>query len=92
MSNECLTCKYRGKLYNSVHSSCKHPIVTKIMGDHEALMWLMVGIVENCRTIVSNPGLNVEFAHQGIEGGWASWPFNFDPRWLENCNGYEEVK
>lgn len=27
---------------------------------------------------------------QGIRRGWFNWPFNFDPVWLESCNGFEE--
>jgi len=26
----------------------------------------------------------------GIRGGWFFHPFNFDPRWLINCDGFEE--
>jgi hypothetical protein len=24
----------------------------------------------------------------GIKNGWFCWPFNFDPIWLESCNGF----
>lgn len=24
----------------------------------------------------------------GIKSGWFSWPLNFDPVWLESCNGF----
>ena len=24
----------------------------------------------------------------GIRGGWFMWPFNFDPVWVQECNGY----
>jgi hypothetical protein len=24
----------------------------------------------------------------GIRSGWFMWPVNFDPVWLENCNGF----
>lgn len=28
--------------------------------------------------------------HQiGIKGGWFLFPFNFDPRWLLTCDGFE---
>lgn len=28
----------------------------------------------------------------GIKNGWFFWPFNFDPVWLEECDGFEEVE
>jgi hypothetical protein len=35
--------------------------------------------------------IHVRFAKQGIEGGWADWPMNFDPVWLEWCTGFKMV-
>lgn len=26
----------------------------------------------------------------GRSQGWFFWPFNFDPVWLESCNGFKE--
>ena len=26
----------------------------------------------------------------GIRNGWFFWPFNFDPIWVIECNGFEE--
>lgn len=44
-----------------------------------------------------SPAVNVEGAKKlGIEGnphgiasGWFNWPYNFDPTWLDNCDGHE---
>jgi len=33
-------------------------------------------------------GLNVKGHPHGIKNGWFIWPFNFDPVWLENCDGF----
>jgi hypothetical protein len=33
--------------------------------------------------------LHIEFAAPGIRNGWAIWPVNFDPTWLERCDGFE---
>jgi len=32
--------------------------------------------------------LNIHAAAQGIHGGWFVWPVNFDPVWLEHCDGF----
>jgi len=26
----------------------------------------------------------------GIRRGWFIWPFNYDPVWLDECNGFKE--
>jgi hypothetical protein len=33
--------------------------------------------------------LNISASPHGIRMGWFAWPYNFDPVWLENCDGYE---
>ena len=37
-----------------------------------------------------NPLPNVKGAEHGIKKGWFNFPFNFDPVWLESCDGYEK--
>ena len=32
--------------------------------------------------------LNVTGSPHGIAHGWFNWPFNFDPVWLERCDGF----
>ena len=27
---------------------------------------------------------------QGIKGGWFRYPYNFDPTWLLECNGFKD--
>lgn len=36
--------------------------------------------------------LSPQFAEHGINNGWAFWPMNFDPVWLEKCNFYEKTE
>lgn len=33
--------------------------------------------------------LGVVGHEMGIRKGWFSWPHNFDPVWLKECNGFE---
>jgi hypothetical protein len=39
-----------------------------------------------------NPVPNVKGAAHGIKKGWFNFPFNFDPVWLENCDGFEKIE
>lgn len=87
----CSTCKHAGDVYNSCHASCKHPAVNEIISNSDDLMFLLDGIVNKKKIPYIHMSLKVDIKKQGIEGGWASWPFNFDPMWLDNCTGYEEV-
>lgn len=36
--------------------------------------------------------LGVKGVPHGIRMGWFLWPLNFDPAWLEQCNGFTAKK
>lgn len=78
MSVNCYDCKHRGGIPGDCHSKCQHPAIGS---DAEGLMMSM-GLVPNRLGIRGN-------AH-GIRNGWFCWPINFDPVWLESCNGFEQ--
>ncbi len=50
----------------------------------------------SCHSRCCHPGtktkLNIRGKPQGVRGGWFSWPVDFDPFWLENCDGFESTK
>jgi len=37
----------------------------------------------------ANIGAKVRGAAHGIKQGWFLWPINFDPVWLESCDGFK---
>jgi hypothetical protein len=89
---DCYKCKHRGQLTGDTHSKCLHPKVLKLVEDPLAAV---MGMMSRGRLpippsvgaqlgIVGNP--------HGIKKGWFNWPINFDPVWLENCNGFEPAK
>jgi hypothetical protein len=45
---------------------------------------MLVGTSEKAKQlgIIINP--------HGLRMGWASWPINFDPIWIEHCGGFEK--
>lgn len=53
--------------------SCKHR--RSLVGD------------EHSRCV--NHTARTQFNLHGMQKGWAWWPHNFDPVWLESCDGYE---
>jgi len=44
----------------------------------------------DCHISCENKCAKVEGHKHGIDSGWFWWPFNFDPTWLEKCNGFEK--
>lgn len=90
MSNFCLTCKHRGTVPNSRHSTCKHPDVLHMDCDTYAMVIQRLARGEEVIRITGAMG--VQFDKDGVDGNWALWPFNFDPIWLVECLGYEEAE
>lgn len=42
----------------------------------------------DCHISCANTTANVTGHPTGIARGWFVWPFNFDPTWLINCDGF----
>lgn len=84
--SKCYTCKYRRSISGDTHSSCHHPD-NKVMLDDPLLSILgMMKVNIHIENKIKVSG-NVH----GIKNGWFNWPFNFDPVWLESCDGYEKL-
>lgn len=45
-----------------------------------------------CTNPKSSSELNIQGSLHGIRQGWFLWPMNFDPTWLENCDGHKPVQ
>ena len=82
----CYDCKYRGSVPGSAHSSCNHP---KCKQGSDSILGLMSALSGGHAPQIKT-GLKVVGSPQGIRGGWFNHPFNFDPVWLESCNGFEK--
>ncbi len=80
----CYNCIHRKQLGWSAHSQCS--ALKTIQGienlNPETINLLITG------GKIRVPG--VKFHSHGIANGWANWPSNFDPTWLEECRFYEK--
>jgi hypothetical protein len=87
--NKCYKCLYRGDVPGDAHSRCNHPDIKQDDNIFGALVGVLMG--ENKEAISK---LNIKGNSYGIANGWFLWPANFDPVWLENCDGflYDERK
>ena len=79
----CYNCKHRKVLGWSAHSQCKALETLKGISNLNP---------ENISLLISSGKIKVpgvRFHQHGINNGWAEWPSNFDPTWLEECRFYE---
>lgn len=84
----CYECKHRRPLAGNAHSKCMHPVINFMWGSTAGVLISLIGGVPPIIPTVKLNGDDVpvvQFNQHGIKNGWASWPFNFDPVWLEFC-------
>ena len=86
---DCYKCQFRGNTAGSHHSSCHHPANKQLNEDPLAALFALLGKRAPAldHTV---PGINVTGNPHGIRNGWFAYPFNFDPIWLESCDGFAE--
>lgn len=90
MKANCYDCQFRGTIPGSAHSKCDHPSVKEVSKDP------LIGIMSILGSVGRVPAPRIsgkdapKFSDHGIRGGWANWPFNFDPTWLEECKLFKE--
>jgi len=87
----CYKCRWRGEVLGSAHSRCHHPVTG---GEKDPLIELMaifgsVGRVEPVIDAASAVKIGIKANLHGIASGWFQWPYDFDPVWLEACEGFE---
>jgi len=85
----CYQCEYRGSIPGDTHICCNHPLVA----DNELIK--VVALMSQALLMLGQkadgnifPPLEIEANEHGIKNGWFIWPINFDPLWLENCEGF----
>jgi len=83
----CYDCKHRGTIPGDCHSCCLHP-KSGHTGDLMMGLAMLLGNITMGKAF-KNP-LNVRGNETGIRNGWFMWPVNFDPTWLESCDGFEK--
>ncbi len=84
----CYECVYRGEVPGSAHSCCEHP---DTQDARSSPMSKIVGIIGGGMPIPSKAWktLKVVGVSHGVRMGWFGWPLNFDPTWLEHCDGFK---
>ena len=87
---DCYKCKYRGSIPGDAHSCCNHPLLGEISNDPLGQILAILARVGRVPPIqMGIDKLGIKANYHGIKNGWFNFPFNFDPYWLEECDGYE---
>ncbi len=82
----CYECKFRGGVIGSAHSSCK--VISQTNTDNSSMLELLLATHQ---VSLTSDGKNlVELNPHGIKNGWANWPLDFDPVWVDDCKFYSE--
>ena len=86
----CYKCDYRGTLPGDAHSCCKHPANAEILNNPMAQVFGILASVHRVAPVnVETKGIKVVGSPLGIRRGWFNYPLNFDPTWLESCDGFK---
>ena len=86
----CYQCKHRRDLPGDCHSSCAHPgIADQANNPLGRMMALLAGVSRATPIQGTSNTLHVTGNPHGIRHGWFNHPWNFDPLWLEECDGFE---
>jgi len=90
----CYECKHRGSVPGSCHSCCEHPKAGGEADDPFGAMMATFASVGRVAPVIGGGAIELEIkgSPHGMLNGWFNWPFNFDPVWLEGCNGFESKK
>ncbi|MHA1333266.1 MAG: hypothetical protein ACTSPL_04225 [Candidatus Odinarchaeia archaeon] len=88
---DCWKCKWHRRIAGDVHIKCAHPEAEKLKAAtiNEVLLRVFAGW-EIVPLIPKDFALKIKLDPIGIKRGWANWPWNFDPIWVEECSGFEE--
>lgn len=87
MKADCYKCVYRRKIPGDAHSRCAHPAVGCPDNAFKGMVQTMYGRFQEAAD-----RLEIRAIYTGIKRGYFIWPANFDPVWLENCNGFEQLE
>ena len=89
---DCYECKHRSSIPGDAHSRCIHPSIVGTGPVSEVFsIFASVGRMTPVINAVAAANLNVSGNPHGVRRGWFNWPYNFDPAWLNSCDGFEKA-
>lgn len=90
---QCHKCIHVGAVPGSAHACCQHPRAGgKDAGQSAMAILASVGRVGPVIDVEGAASLKIVANPHGIRRGWFNWPYNFDPTWLQACDGFEAAR
>lgn len=85
---DCNKCIHRGTNPGTAHIRCDHPSNENPHSSAFEAMAILasVGRIPGFQV---KTDLNVKGHPTGLARGWFNWPYNFDPTWLLECDGFD---
>lgn len=77
---DCYSCKYRLSVMGSAHSRCG-----AIKDKTKEISSLEIGLLLGAVSLKIEEEYVIELNPHGVKSGWASWPLDFDPVWVDKC-------
>ena len=84
----CYSCQYRTTIPGSAHSCCTVIRETaKELGMEDSRAASLETLISLGRANVKSQSDQpaVKLSQHGVDNGWAMWPLDFDPIWVESC-------
>lgn len=78
---DCYSCKFRGTVPGSAHSSCSAL-------PEDIAMPIFISLALNHP--IAGLEKYIDINKHGIQNGWANYPVDFDPIWIKSCSFYEK--
>ena len=85
---DCYSCKFRGSVPGDTHSECNHEATKKWKSSGDILLKILTGDIS---FIAMAKESGIKLNPNGVKLGWASWPLNFDPIWVDECPLFESL-
>lgn len=86
----CFQCRHKKSIPGDSHISCNHPNNTESFnGSFAPVLAILASVGRTQVVTAADNGLNIKASANGIRNGWFNYPYNFDPVWLENCDGFD---
>lgn len=74
--HRCNTCQYAGSIPGNAHITCNSPLFKNETDKFIVSIAIMGGTL-----------IGPKFDSYGVAQGWAQWPVEFDPVWMESGCG-----
>ena len=83
---DCYSCKHKGEVPGSTHSSCK--FLRSNITDQSQVSLLEFRLSSHINMLEINGEPVLDLNPHGVKNGWCNWPLDFDPIWIEKCVFY----